>query len=60
MKDLGSDQTDYTRSWTARAFVPYYTQCISNAIVMHVARGALKGIDKARRERFLRAERRSA
>ena len=59
-RELGSDPTDYTQSWTARAFVPYYAQRISTDIVVHTARGLLKGIDKFRRERLLRAGVRSA
>ena len=33
----GSDGTDYSPSYTASSFVPYYAQRISNAIVMYNA-----------------------
>ena len=36
----GNDATDYTRSYTARSFVPFYSQKISNAIVMGTAHEA--------------------
>ena len=29
-KERGTDRTDYTRSYTARCFVPYYAQRISH------------------------------
>ena len=50
--ELKTDTTDYHRSWTARAFVPYYAQRMSSAVVMMDARGILKGIDAARRARL--------
>ena len=43
----GVDSTDYSRSYTARSFVPYYAQSICSACVMHGAHGILKGIRKA-------------
>ena len=39
----GIDGTDYTRSFTARSFVPHFGQRISTACVMHGAEGILKG-----------------
>ena len=48
----GTDRTDYTRSYTARAFVPYYAQRISFSIVMNGAKGILKGLAKATRSRL--------
>jgi hypothetical protein len=51
---LGIDATDYNRSYTARSFVPYYTQRMSNAIVINGAQGILNGIDKMRRDRLRR------
>ena len=48
------DTTDYTLSYTARSFVPYYSQRISTTIRMHGAQGILKGISRARRD-LLRA-----
>ena len=47
--------TDYTRSFTARSFVPYYAQRISTACVMYGAEGILKGIRKASHTRLRRA-----
>ena len=44
--DNGSDGTDYTRSYTARSFVPHFAQRISTACVMEGAKGILKGIRK--------------
>ena len=43
-----TDATDYTLSTTARAFVPFYAQRISSAIVMNGACGILDGITRAR------------
>ena len=40
--DNGTDGTDYTRSYTARSFVPYFAQRISTACVM-------EGADRGRR-----------
>ena len=51
----GTDGTDYTRSFTARSFVPYYAQRISTACVMYGAEGILKGIRKASHTRLRRA-----
>ena len=48
----GVDSTDYMRSYTARSFVPYYTQSICSACVMHGAHGILKGIRKASHTRL--------
>lgn len=45
-KERGTDRTDYTRSYTARCFVPYYAQRISHAIVMNGAAGILGQIKK--------------
>ena len=45
-KERGTDRTDYTRSYTARCFVPYYAQRISHAIVMNGAAGILSQIKK--------------
>ena len=43
--DNGTDGTDYTRSYTARSFVPHFAQRISTACVMEGAKGRiLKGI----------------
>ena len=49
---LGHDATDYNRSYTARSFVPYYAQRMSNAIVINGAQGILNGINKLRRDRL--------
>ena len=51
----GTDGTDYTRSFTARSFVPYYAQRISTACVMYGAEGILKGIRKASHTHLRRA-----
>ena len=51
----GVDGTDYTRSYTARSFVPYYAQLISTACVMQGAEGILLGITKKRNHRLRRA-----
>ena len=51
----GTDGTDYTRSFTARSFVPHYAQRISTACVMYGAEGILKGIRKASHTRLRRA-----
>ena len=48
----GVDATDYTRSYTAHSFVPYYSQSICSACVMHGADGILKGIRKASHSRL--------
>ena len=48
------DATDYSRSVTARSFVSFYAQRISNNIVMHGAQGILNGLTKAR-NKHLRA-----
>ena len=39
-----NDRTDYTRSYTASAFVPFYAQRISFSIVVYGARAILKGL----------------
>ena len=52
---LGHDATDYNRSYTARSFVPYYAQRMSNAIVINGAQGILNGINKMRRDRLRRS-----
>ena len=51
---LGTDATDYSLSYTARSFVPYFAQRMSNAIVINGAQGILNGISKLRRERLRR------
>ena len=51
----GIDGTDYTRSFTARSFVPHFGQRISTACVMHGAEGRLKGIRKKSHVRLRRA-----
>ena len=51
----GTDGTDYTRSFTARSFVPHYAQRISAACVMHGAEGILKGVRKKSHDRLRRA-----
>ena len=38
--------TNYTRSYTARSFVPHFAQRISTACVMEGAKGILKGVLK--------------
>ena len=54
-KEHGHDTTDYHRSHTARSFVPFYSQRMSTAFVMHGAKGILKGLKKARAARLRRA-----
>ena len=46
-KERGTDRTDYTQSYTARCFVPYYAQRISHAIVMNGAAGILGQIKRS-------------
>ena len=53
--DNGTDGTDYTRSYTARSFVPYFAQRISTACVMEGAEGILKGIRKKSHAHLRRA-----
>ena len=48
----GVDETDYSRSYTARSFVPYYAQSICSACVMHGADGILKGLRKVSHARL--------
>ena len=48
----GVDATDYSLSVTARSFVPFYAQRISNNIVMHGAQGILNGLTKARNKQL--------
>ena len=48
----GVDGTDYSRSFTAASFVPYYAQSICSACVMHGADGILKGIRLAGHQRL--------
>ena len=50
--EKGTDRTDYTRSYTARAFVPLYAQRISFSIMMHGAKGIIKCLTKATRSRL--------
>ena len=45
-KEGGADPTDYTTSPTARSFVPYYTQRVVTACVMHGARAIQKSLKK--------------
>ena len=52
--ESGQDATDYNLSYTARSFVPYYAQRMSNAIVINGAQGILNGINKMRRDRLRR------
>ena len=56
-EDNGHDTTDYTLSYKARSFVPYHSQRMSNAIVMHGAQGILSGIQKMRSDRLRRIAR---
>ena len=42
--ESGRDGTDYSRSYTARSFVPHFAQRISTACVMWGAASILKGI----------------
>ena len=51
----GCDGTDYTRSYTARSFVPHFGQRISTACVMYGAEGILKGVRKKSHDRLRRA-----
>ena len=46
-RDLESDATDYTRSYSANSFVPYYSQRMSAASVLGEAQGILKQLKKA-------------
>ena len=46
---------DYTRSYTARSFVPHFAQRISTACVMEGAKGILKGIRKKSHDHLRRA-----
>ena len=48
----GHDATDYTRSYTARSFVPHYAQRISSACVLHGAAGMIKYLSKLRKARL--------
>ena len=48
----GCDGTDYTRSYTASSFVPYYAQRLSWASAGGVADGILASISKASRDRL--------
>ena len=43
------DFTDYSKSYTARSFVSYYGQRMSNAIVMHGADVILRGVARMQR-----------
>ena len=45
----GNDATDYTRSYTARSFVPYYSQQLSNTNVMMTARAFHDRLNKDRK-----------
>ena len=48
----GCDGTDYTRSYTASSFVPYYAQRLSWASAGGVADGILASTSKASRDRL--------
>ena len=48
----GHDATDYTRSYTARSFVPHFAQRISSACVLHGAAGMIKYLSKLRKARL--------
>ena len=52
---LGNDHTDYTKSYTASSFVPYYAQRISSSSVMHLAASIIKAIGGKRHARRLAA-----
>ena len=51
-KEWGTDGTDYSKSYTARSFVPYYAQRISHSIVINGAQAILNGIAKATKSRL--------
>ena len=53
--DIGFDVTAYQLSYTARSFVPYFAQRISNAIVMRGVDGIHKGISRMQCARLRRA-----
>ena len=46
----GNDATDYTRSYTARSFVPYYAQQLSNTNVMMTAKASHDQLNKDRKK----------
>ena len=49
----GTDATDdYSRSYTAHSFVPFYAQRICSACVMHGAAAILRGIRMAGHSRL--------
>jgi len=48
----GTDATDYSRSYTAHSFVPFYAQRICSACVMHGAAAILRGIRMAGHSRI--------
>ena len=47
-EESGCDPTDYSRSYTARSFVPYYAQRLSSASVINGAAGIHRSADKLR------------
>ena len=54
--DNSTDGTDYTRSYTARPFVPHFAhKRISTACVMEGAKGILKSVRKKSHARLRRA-----
>ena len=53
--ESGFDGTDYTRSFTARSFVPHYGQRMSATCVMNGAEGIMKGIHKKSHDRLRRS-----
>ena len=49
---VATDATDYSRSYTAHSFVPFYAQRICSACVMHGAAAILRGIRMAGHSRI--------
>ena len=47
-----SIHVDYTRSYTAASFVPYFAQRLSTACVVHGAAGILDALKAARADRL--------
>ena len=45
-KESGADPTDYSTSYTARSFVPYYAQRLSTSCVLNVAHAIQKSIKR--------------
>ena len=44
--ELGTDRTDYRRSYTVSSFVPFFAQRLSSASVMEGAAGLLAGVKR--------------